>query len=240
MNPTIAQQRLIAQQLAQPRFTTPHEVVAWLGAVQAQDYLGSLWAVGARLPGATEAQLEQAVADKSVVRTWPMRGTLHLVAAADVRWMLALGAPRVVQRAQRRYAQLGLDAAVLAASATVISDALQGSPPLARAALYDHLEQAQIATAGSRGLHILGAAGPRRPDLLRPAAGQAAQLRAARRVGAAHAAGPARRGAGAAGTALRRWAWRRDRARFDVVVGAEHGGGHRRTAGRWRSAGAAA
>ena len=115
----VALQRLFSQQIAQPTFAHPSEVVAWLGAVQAQDYLGALWAVGLRTPGATEQMIEQALAEKTIVRTWPMRGTIHFVAAADVRWMLELLAPRVVRRSASRRTQLGLDETIIAASAKV-------------------------------------------------------------------------------------------------------------------------
>jgi hypothetical protein len=152
----IALQRLRNQQIAQPAFAHPHDVVAWLGAVQAQDYLGALWAIGLRTPGATEHIIEQALAEKTIVRTWPMRGTIHIVASADVRWMLELLAPRVVQRSTARRAQLGLDEAVIARSATVIARALQGGKQLPRNELYALLEREHIATDSSRGLHILG------------------------------------------------------------------------------------
>jgi hypothetical protein len=151
----IALQRLANQQIARPIFTQPCEVVQWLGAVQAQDYLGALWAVGLRLRGATEQTIEQAIAEKTIVRTWPMRGTIHFVAPADVRWMLDLLTPRVVQGSKRRRAQLGLDQKILADSAEVIAKALQGGQQLTRSALYEVLEQANIATDNSRGLHIL-------------------------------------------------------------------------------------
>src|SRR3954451_11217694 len=133
----IALQRLANQQVAQPMFAHPSEAVAWLGAVQAQDYLGALWALGLRVPGATEETIEQALAEKTIVRTWPMRGTIHFVAAADVRWMLELLAPRVVQRSRSRRAELGLDEGVIAASAKVIANALQGGKQLARNTIYD-------------------------------------------------------------------------------------------------------
>jgi DNA glycosylase AlkZ-like len=152
----IALQRMVNQQIAQPTFAHPSEVVAWLGAVQAQDYLGALWAVGLRTPGATEQTIEQALAEKTIVRTWPMRGTIHFVAAADVRWMLELLAPRVVRRTRSRRAELGLDETVIAASADVLSSALQGGKQLTRNAIYALLEQANIKTDSSRGLHILG------------------------------------------------------------------------------------
>jgi hypothetical protein len=152
----ITQQRLASQQIAQPALTQPSDVVAWLGAVQAQDYLGALWAVGLRTPGATEQTIEQALAERTIVRTWPMRGTIHFVAAADVRWMLELLAPRIVKRSTSRRAELGLDETVIAASAKVIVGALEGGKQLERNALYKLLEQAKIATDSSRGLHILG------------------------------------------------------------------------------------
>jgi hypothetical protein len=152
----VALRRLLNQQIAQPRFAHPGEVVAWLGAVQAQDYLGALWAVGLRTAGATEQTIEQALAERTIVRTWPMRGTIHFAAAADVRWMLELLAPRVVQRSTSRRTQLGLDETIIAASAEVITRALQGGKQLPRNALYALLERENIATDFSRGLHILG------------------------------------------------------------------------------------
>lgn len=153
---TIARHRLVSQRIAGPTFADPGEVVRWMGAVQAQDYLGALWAVGARTEGATEQAVEQALAERRIVRTWPMRGTIHFVAPADVRWMLELLAPRVVQRSQGRLRQLGLDESTLAASARAIAPALEGGRQLTRPALYDVLESAGIAARGTRGLHILG------------------------------------------------------------------------------------
>lgn len=152
----IARRRVVAQGLTPPGADAPEEVVRRLGAVQAQDYLGALWAVGARAPGATEQTVARAMAEGRIVRTWPMRGTIHLVAPADVRWMLALLTPRVVQRTQGRLRQLGLDAATIAASARVLTAALEGGRHLTRAALFAHLEEAGISAAGQRGIHILG------------------------------------------------------------------------------------
>jgi hypothetical protein len=152
----IARLRLASQQIARPAFERPAEVVAWLGAVQAQDYLGALWAVGLRMPSATEQAIEQALAEKTIVRTWPMRGTIHFVAPADVRWMLELLTPRVVRGSKSRMAQLGLDQTIIQASAKILSKELQGGKQLTRPAIYELLGRANIATDNSRGLHILG------------------------------------------------------------------------------------
>lgn len=152
----IARQRLLNQQIVRPTFTHPGAVVQWMGAMQAQDYLGALWAIGLRLPNATEGMIEQAQAAHTIVRTWPMRGTIHFVAAADVRWMLELLAPRVIQRSLGRRQQLGLDAATIAAGGEVVAKALAGGKQLTRPALYKMLEAAGIATHDGRGLHLLG------------------------------------------------------------------------------------
>src|SRR5262245_26725531 len=101
----IAARRLHNQRLAGTGFDRPGSVVAWMGAVQAQDYLGSLWALGLRMKTAREETIEQAIADCAIVRTWPMRGTLHFVAPADIRWMLALLTPRVIAGQRGRHRQ---------------------------------------------------------------------------------------------------------------------------------------
>src|SRR5262245_17210246 len=101
--------RVRNQQLAGCVFDDAAAVVRWMGAVQAQDYVGGLWAVGLRTRGATEASVEAAIAQRAFVRTWPMRGTLHFVSASDVRWMSQLLTPRVVASAASRYRQLELD-----------------------------------------------------------------------------------------------------------------------------------
>ncbi len=118
----ILRRRLENQALARTSFRTAEEVVAWFGAVQAQDYLGSLWALGQRMRGATEAVVEAAESRRAIVRTWPMRGTLHFVAAADVRWMTQLLAPRVLARnAARIKREVGVDAAVVARCREVLA-----------------------------------------------------------------------------------------------------------------------
>ncbi len=151
----IARQRLYNQRIAGSSFEQPGDVVTWLGAVQAQDYLSALWAVGLRMKISIERDVEQALADRAIVRTWPMRGTLHFVAADDVRWMLELLTPRVIAGTATRYKQLELDAATFSRSRIVIERALQGGKALERRELYEVLQAAHISTAGQRGIHVL-------------------------------------------------------------------------------------
>jgi len=151
----IAHQRLHNQHIAQPTFNTPAEVVGWLGAIQAQDYLGALWTIGLRMNQATEAAIEQAVADRTIIRTWPMRGTLHFVAPEDARWMLNLLTPPVIARTAPRHRQLELDQAVFARSKGLFVKALQGGKQLTREDMYAVLERGKISSVGQRGYHIL-------------------------------------------------------------------------------------
>lgn len=149
--------RLHSHLLAGNGLATPHDVVAHFGAMQAQDYLGALWAVGVRMQGeATEGEIERAIAERRIVRCWPMRGTLHFVAAEDVRWMLGLLAPRVLRRHGTRLERdFGLDTRTLRRCRTVAERMLRGGNASTRPELYAAFEAAGIATKGSRGLHIL-------------------------------------------------------------------------------------
>jgi len=151
----IAYRRLYNQSIAPAAFEQPGDVVKRLGALQAQDYLAALWAVGLRMEAATEQTIEQAICDRKIVRTWPMRGTLHFVAPEDVRWLLALLTPRVIAGAAQRRKQLELDKATLARAEALFASALQGGRQLSRPEMMALLEQNGIATAGQRGYHIL-------------------------------------------------------------------------------------
>jgi hypothetical protein len=133
----------------------PEDVVKGLGALQAQDFLGSLWAFGVRIPKTTENDIEQAIANKKIVRTWPMRGTLHFVAATNIKWMLKLLTPRVVSGSKGRLKGLEIDDAVLTRSKKLIISTLQDGKQLTRQGLFQMLEAAKVSTAGQRGIHIL-------------------------------------------------------------------------------------
>lgn len=152
----IIQQRLRNQWLLDSPAHTPADVVNRMLAVQAQDYLGSLWGIGQRMPTATESMVEASVANGSIIRTWPMRGTLHFVSQEDARWLISFLAPRVLPKTKSVYRNAGLDEGVLKKSARVVMKALDKHPTLTRDELYQHLEQAKISTSETRGLHITG------------------------------------------------------------------------------------
>src|SRR5690242_1790501 len=107
-NSDIAHQRLHNQYLTRPVFERPGQVTAWLGAVQSQDYEGAKWALAQRMQGATNAALDRAFAEGEILRTHVLRPTWHFVAPADIRWLLALTAPRVHATSAYYYRQLEL------------------------------------------------------------------------------------------------------------------------------------
>lgn len=124
--------------------------------MQAQDYYGALWAVGLRIARAVESDVEAALARREIVRSWPLRGTLHFVASEDLRWMLELIAPRVLRRSEGRMRrEFDLDAPVFRRSRTALTRALRDGGQLTREGLYAVLEKAGIPTAKSRGLHVI-------------------------------------------------------------------------------------
>src|SRR5437667_10268745 len=91
----IAHQRLHNQLITQQTFEKAGDVVRWLCAVQAQDYAAAKWALGLRMQNSTDEIIEQAFTNGTILRTHVMRPTWHFVLPADIRWMLALTAPRV-------------------------------------------------------------------------------------------------------------------------------------------------
>ena len=152
--------RLANQSLAAPRSADPVEVTRWLGAVQSQEYAQSLWALGLRTEDATVASIEAAIDRGAILRTWPMRGTIHLVPAEDARWMVTLLAGRPVRSAAGTFRKIGLTDDVLARAADVVTGALRGGRQLPRKDLYALLTEAGIDCSaspnGGRGNHILG------------------------------------------------------------------------------------
>src|SRR4051794_13016169 len=146
---------MAAQRLVGPRAASPAEAVRWLTAVQAQDLPGALTSVALRTDGGTRAAVTAALDAGEVVRSWPMRGTLHLTAAGDLPWMLALLGPRVLAGAAGRRATVGLTGDDVARARDVALGALGGGRRLGRAELIAALAAGGVPTEGQRGYHLL-------------------------------------------------------------------------------------
>ena len=126
----------------------PADVVSWLCAMQAQDYPGAKWAIGLRLPGCVDADVEQAFNEGAILRTHVLRPTWHFVAPADIRWLLALSGPRVHAVNAYYYRQLGLDAKIFKKSCALMHRVLEGGKSMTRAEIGVYLKRARIPADG--------------------------------------------------------------------------------------------
>lgn len=148
--------RLHKHQLLHNDFTTPQALVAYLGAVQAQDYPMSKWAIGLRTAGThTDSRIEAALDAGELVRTHVLRPTWHIVAANDVRWMLALSAKQIKSASAARDRELGIDQALYTRCNDLIIRILEGGRELTREGVMLELEKAGIATNPSRAVHFM-------------------------------------------------------------------------------------
>lgn len=83
--------------------------------------------------------------ERSVVRTWLMRGTIHMVPTEDVAWMVGLLGPRFAAADRRRRLELGLDDDRCSRALSAIRDALAERAPLSRAELVTGVRSRGIA-----------------------------------------------------------------------------------------------
>ncbi len=151
----LARARLFAQRLAGPVSGTAVEAVRWLTAIQAQDFASALTSVGLRTATRLRAEVVAAIDVGEIVRSWPMRGTLHLTAAEDLPWMVQLLAPRVIKASVARRSKLGLEGPHLHRARELTTAVLSGGRRLCRSDLFATWERAGLNRGGERGTHIL-------------------------------------------------------------------------------------
>ena len=164
----IAGQRLAAMRIAPPASPlldadgAPEPMVDTIArtvhhhlALQAQDLSGGMWSIGVRT-GATLAQVEDAIAQRRITRSWPMRGTLHLMATQDVRWMCQLLNDRMVATQRALFSAQGLTDAVVDRARSLLCDALAGGVTLSRPDAFALLAAEGIDPSSQRGYHLLG------------------------------------------------------------------------------------
>jgi hypothetical protein len=167
---TFAPARLRNQRLVGPGLESPAAVVRWLGAVQSQDYAGATWALSLRCGGVTAASIDRAFDAGRILRTHVMRPTWHFVSAEDIRWLLALTAPRVHAVNAFVYRTVELNEATLRRTARLITGALEGGQARTRLELAAALDKGGVPASGLRlacivmhaELNALICSGPRR------------------------------------------------------------------------------
>jgi len=151
--------RIENQLLNSTIFKKPSEIIQWFCGIQGQDYEQSKWAIGLRLPGMTDELVEKAYANRSIIRTWLMRGTLHIVSAQDIHWLTDLLAPRLKSSQTGRNKELELDDKIFKKCNAVFNKILKGNKELTREELAAALEKSGIDSSSMRLYHILQNAG---------------------------------------------------------------------------------
>ncbi|GLZ56247.1 winged helix DNA-binding domain-containing protein [Actinomycetospora sp. NBRC 106378] len=155
MKNTLGLLRLAAQRLVGERCAGPAEAAAWLGCAQGQDLPGVLESLALRTTTGDVDAVRRAFDEGAIVRSWPMRGTLHVVAAEDLAWMLPLGTPRPLAAAAQRRAGLGLAEETLDRAGEVAAEALRGGGRRTRAEMVECWTDAGLDLTSSRAYHAL-------------------------------------------------------------------------------------
>ena len=135
---------------------SPEQVLESMGAIQAQDYTASLWAIGLRCKeGIKAADIEKAINERRITRTWLMRGTIHFAASKDIRWMTKLFAPRLLNTSMMRDRHLGLSDNVIENTKKLFYNALKKEKQLTRKEMYNILEKGGVSSKNNLGYHML-------------------------------------------------------------------------------------
>jgi len=124
----IARGRLHSQCISGQHPRSMQAMLQHMAGLQAQDYYGCKWSVGVRMPGSSDAAVEQAINNREVIRTWSFRGTWHLMHPNDVRWILALVGEKILARAASNFRREGLGAKEIKKSRRLMAQQLSGGP----------------------------------------------------------------------------------------------------------------
>jgi hypothetical protein len=152
----IRHHRLIKQQLLNPTQKDPVDVLQSLVAVQSQDYYGAKWALGQRTIACTDNVVEQAFTAGRILRLHVMRPTWHFVAPEDIRWLLALTAPRVNAVSAYYFRKSELDQKTISKTNRLLTKALAGGNHLTRDQLRDAIQRGGVEPGDSVRLgHIM-------------------------------------------------------------------------------------
>jgi hypothetical protein len=145
--------RLRSQLLRGPGAASPDAALQALLAVQAQEFPYARWSLAQRVsrstaPPAAAADIEAAVADGRILRTHILRPTWHFVHRDDLRWLMALSAPRLEQANAATYRRTGIDPSTAARGAEVLAGAVAGGNHLPRESLAARLHDAGFPAKG--------------------------------------------------------------------------------------------
>ncbi|HPF52725.1 MAG TPA: winged helix DNA-binding domain-containing protein [Draconibacterium sp.] len=150
----ISNTRLINQRITGTKFNSVKEVVSWMGAMQAQDFYMSQWAVGVRMSDASESTINSAIDNAEIIRTHALRPTWHFVSPDDIYWMLDLSAPRIKTAMKSRDRELGLTESIFKKSNKILLTILAGDNHLTRAEIISEFQRERIPVDDNRASHL--------------------------------------------------------------------------------------
>jgi hypothetical protein len=153
--PEISRIRLHNQKIVTTEFKTAKEIVSYMGAIQAQDFTMSKWAIGLRLLNSHESDIDHAIDNGEIIRTHVMRPTWHFVAAEDLGWMVTLTSNRIKSTLKTRQKNLELSEDLILKCLNIIEKEFQKSSDLTRSEISQALQKEKIRTDENRLSHIL-------------------------------------------------------------------------------------
>jgi hypothetical protein len=146
--------REASQKLGAAKCMTAKEVTSWMGAIQAQDYGMSKWAIGVRLQNSTIASVDAEIDSGKIVRTHLLRPTWHFVSSDDIYWILKLTAPKIKALSVGREKQLEITNDVFSKCSRIIERSLRDNNHLTRSELIEELKKSSINVEENRASHI--------------------------------------------------------------------------------------
>ncbi|MET0829234.1 MAG: winged helix DNA-binding domain-containing protein [Microbacterium sp.] len=152
--------RVIERRLRSHRLSAPAPTIAAAAdhmlATQGQEFWGGRWALAARTRGAPSVRDVDAAFDRGeIVRSWTMRGTIHVIPARDLAWVLSLTGERQFRAAAAVHRAEAIDADELARAERIAMTALAGGNRLTRKDLFAAWERGGVSTVHQRGYHLL-------------------------------------------------------------------------------------
>jgi hypothetical protein len=133
----------------------PAELARSIAGAQAQDVYAGPLTFRSRNRSLTAADIKRArTEERSLLRTWVMRTTIHLIPTDDWRWWLPLFEPGIEKWSRRRMTQLGLPEAKQERALAVVAGALADEGPLTRTEARERVARAGIQLDSQTGMHL--------------------------------------------------------------------------------------
>ncbi|MEK6251597.1 MAG: winged helix DNA-binding domain-containing protein [Actinomycetota bacterium] len=134
----------------------PVDVARAIAGAQAQDTYAGPLTFRSRSRRLTAADIDRArTRERSLLRTWVMRMTIHLIPTDDAGWLLPLFEPAIEKWSRRRLEQFGMSARTQDKALRVVKRALEKEGPLTRPEMAERISSAGVELDSSTRLHII-------------------------------------------------------------------------------------